>query len=224
MTNPEKKATSSQRRRMSVFTKDQIHLLQLAAGMNGIGLLFLVALSTGLRRGELLSLRWQDLEMETRILSIHRNVSLFPKSNFLEREIQPLHQRAIKLPSSLLQYPQLHQREQQEARQLAGEKWEEKGLIFSDERGNYLSPFRLSRRFQQALEDVNLPSTTFHAVRNTTISLLLMLGVDPRVVQTMLGVSWRDTTTVSIALITLDQYEDAIRKLLDFLDNEGKRE
>lgn len=159
MTNPEKKATSLQRARVRVFTKDQLQLLQLATEKSGIGLLFLVALSTGLRRGELLSLHWQDLDMETRVLSIHRSVSLFPKSDFLERESAPLHQRAIKLPTSLVQHLQRHQQAQQEVRQQADEKWEERDLIFPDKRGNYLSPYRLSRYFQQALEEAKLPST-----------------------------------------------------------------
>ncbi|WP_236600738.1 tyrosine-type recombinase/integrase [Ktedonobacter sp. SOSP1-85] len=225
MTEPKKRARGPQTRNLvRVFTRNELYSLQEAAEKEGIGLLFLVALSTGLRRGELLGLHWQDLEMETRALSIHRSVSLFPKSDFLERECAPLHQRAIKLPALLVQHLQRHQQVQHEVRQQAGEEWEERGLVFPNERGNYLSPYRLSQCFQQALEEANLPSTPFHAVRNTTISLLLMLGAEPRVVQSMLGVSWRDTSTISIAPITLDHYENAIQRILDFLHNEGEKE
>ncbi|GHO72851.1 hypothetical protein KSD_06220 [Ktedonobacter sp. SOSP1-85] len=219
MTTPEKKAISLQRPQVRVFTEDQIQLLQLAAEGKGIGVLFRFALSTGLRKGELLSLHWQDLDMGTRVLSIHRSLSLFPKSNFVEKEIQALRQRSIKLPSLLLQDMELHQQEQQEARQLAGEKWEGKDLIFSDERGNYLSPFSLDRHFQKALEDVNIPPTSFHTVRNTTISLLPVLGVEPEVAQAMLGVKWLPTVTISPSI--LNGSEKAVRKILDFLDKGG---
>lgn len=220
MTTPEKKAGSLYRVQARVFTKDQIHLLQLATEKNGIGLLFLVALSTGLRRGELLSLHWQDLDMETGVLSIHRSLSVFPKSNVIEREIQALRQRAIKLPHALLQHLKRHQQEQQEARQLAGEKWEDKDLIFSDQRGNYLSPFRLDRRFKKALKDADIPLASFHAVRNTTISLLLVLGVEPEVIQAMLGFKW--LPTMAVLSSTLDRSEDAVQTILDFL-SEGSR-
>lgn len=110
MTDPEKKEARSRTRNLvKVLTRDQILLLKESTEKSGIGLLFLIALRTGLQQGELLSLCWQDLDMETRVLSIQRTMTLFPKSGFLEREIQPPRQRVIKLPASLMLHLQHHQ-------------------------------------------------------------------------------------------------------------------
>ncbi|GHO50964.1 hypothetical protein [Ktedonospora formicarum] len=129
----------------------------------------------------MLSLRWHDLNGETRVLSILRTRNSLSEKVNTEEEVAPSLQRRIKLPPSLLEALLRHQEEQREMFLAESEGWSEKGLIFSTAAGGPLSPAHLRQDLLQVCREAEVPLLSLHDVRNNTTCILFSLGVDPRV-------------------------------------------
>ncbi|MDP9485864.1 MAG: site-specific integrase [Actinomycetota bacterium] len=154
--------------------------------------LYVVAVRTGLRQGELLALRWTDvnLEVDPAVLTLKRalasriggGVHYTPTKRKSQRRKLALHWEAADALRG--------QRElQAEEREKAGEKWREHGLVFPSSVGSPMSARNLYRRhFKKVLASTELPDVTFHDLRHTFASIMLYeWGTSPRLVQEMLG-------------------------------------
>ena len=156
---------------------------------------------TGLRRGEALGLRWQDVDLEAGRLSVRR--SLIPEgSRVAIHEPKTAHgRRVVALDPQTVEVLKA-----QAARQLdeqsATENWDDTGLVFTDGAGRALHPWLVSRCFRAALKGAMLPDIRLHDLRHTHATLALQAGIHPKVVSERLG-----HATVAI---TLDTYSHAI--------------
>lgn len=148
---------------------------------------WLLALATGMRRGELLGLRWQDVDLKTGVLTIRANVTApdgvmtegSPKSN-KGRPIQ-IERRIVKLLDS-------HRKAQIERHLRIGTGWNQQTPVLTSAVGTLIHPFNFSKRFRNLIEGVEkLPKIRFHDVRHSAASLMLIKGVHPKVVSEMLG-------------------------------------
>ena len=156
--------------------------------------LWTVALAVGLRRGEALALRWEDIDFKRRTLSVRQSLqridgrlqSVSPKT--------PRSVRTIALPDALVEALQAHRTRQLEERLGAGPQWQDSGLVFTTAIGTPLDGRNVTRRLQRLLEEAGLPRQTFHALRHGCASLLLAQGVSPRVVMQTLGHTQSATT------------------------------
>lgn len=165
---------------------------------------FLVLFMMGLRRGEVLGLRWQDIDWKAEVLHIRQ--TLVRVRNHEARRTQLLFQepktahsrRAIPLPEGCLTALRQHRAHQAEEKLMLGQAYADHGLVFCQADGKPIDPRTLNRYFSQALNRADLPPIRLHDARHTFATWLLEQGVSPKVVQTMLGHS-------SIA-ITLDIY------------------
>lgn len=142
-------------------------------------------LSRGLRRGELLGLRWQDVQRDaiqivrTRVVVGGEVVDSVPKTERGRRSV-PLDDRL----TGLLRAHKAHQGAEKLA---AGAAWEKSGLVFVDELGRPLRPEFISRRFTALNREAGLRSIRFHDLRHTAASMLLAAGEPVKVVSEMLG-------------------------------------
>ena len=162
-------------------------LLEVARGHRFEALLT-VALVTGMRRGELLALRWQDIDLERRSLQVRRTVSLIHGHGYIETEPKTAKgRRKIVLPQPVVEVLKQHRAHQLEPRLKAGDGWHDHDLVFCNIYGDYLHPDRMVERFQQLLKEAGLPHLRFHDLRHSAATILLSMGVHAKVVQELLG-------------------------------------
>ena len=114
--------------------------------------LITLALVTGLRHDELLSLKWQDVDLEKGELTV-RNAKT-TNSN-----------RAISLPEAVALLLKEHQMHQTEAQEKAGPTWANLDLVFPDSEGSPLDPHQLVKGFNAILKQAELPRISFHDLR-----------------------------------------------------------
>lgn len=159
--------------------------------------LFALALALGLRRGELLGLRWEDIDLATRKLHVRQTAQRLGAAHgmVIGPPKSARSRRTIPLPDIAVQKLRSRQRSQRIERELAGESWQEKGLVFSTGIGTIIEPSNLRRSFDQAISVAGVRRIRFHDMRHTCASLLLARGVPLRVVMDVLGHSTMSITS-----------------------------
>ncbi|UCC85999.1 MAG: site-specific integrase [Anaerolineales bacterium] len=185
---------------MSVWDADQVRqFLQVIQGHRWEALFYL-AVSTGLRQGELLGLMWTDVNWDTGKLAVQRQAY---KGKLVELKSASSRRAVVLGPTALdkLRERQAHQ-EQERA---WGSSWIERGLIFTSRTGKPIAPSSVCKVFASKIEEAGLPAIRFHDLRHTAATLMLQGGVHPKVVQEMLGHS-------SISM-TLDTYSHVLPSL-----------
>jgi integrase len=162
---------------------------QLLAALQGhrFEALYTVALALGLRRGEALGLKWEDVDLAAGRLSVNRALyRTGGKLQLLDVKSRKS-RRTVGLPLFAVRALQRHRRRQDAERELAANQWTESGLVFTTQFGTPFEPRNLNRDFTAVLERAGLPHQRFHDLRHACASLLLAQGLDLKVVQEVLG-------------------------------------
>lgn len=165
----------------SVWTVEQGRSFLASCGRDAMGVLFRLALVTGMRRGELLGLSWSDVDLRSGELVVRASrvvvggavVTGSPKSRFGVRRIYL--DRDTCLAMNAWQWTQ--------ARCIGPNE----GLMFTDITGNPILPWRVSRAFDQAVADLGLPRIRFHDLRHTSATIGLASGESLKEVSSRLG-------------------------------------
>jgi len=160
--------------------------------------LTLLALFTGMRRGELMGLEWKDFDFEQRIINIRRTSQYLPGYGIFTKEPKTeLSTRSITIPNSIVALLKDYQQHQaNESRQL-GDLWKPTDRLFTTWDGDPMSPDTITDWFAKFIKMHNLPHVTFHGLRHTNISLLIAEGVDIRTIASRVGHA-QPTTTLNL--------------------------
>ena len=162
-------------------------MLVAARGHSLEGLLTL-AVTTGVRSGELLALKWQDINFDTGSLHIRRCMVYISGKGHLEFEPKTAKgRRKIVLPTFVGEALKQHRIRQLEERLKAYTRWQDHDLVFCNKYGGYLDPAHLRQRFDKLLRDTGLPNVRFHDLRHSAATILLGMEAHPKVVQEVLG-------------------------------------
>jgi integrase len=149
--------------------------------------LYVVAVTTGMRRGELQGLKWENLDLEAGTLQVRRTLSE-PKGGWIFEAPKSGKGRSIRLTRKAVSALKEHRKRQLEERMQKAGLWSDHGLVFSSTIGRPISGGNLNRSFKATLQRAGLPkSTRFHDLRHTCATLLLRQGVNPKYVQELLG-------------------------------------
>ncbi len=152
--------------------------------------LYVVAVTTGMRRGELLGLRWSDVTLDgTAMLRVARQLQRMRDGSGLQF-VPPKSGkgRTIRLPLRTVEGLKAHRARQAEEKLRAGSLYRDDGLVFATEVGTPLEPSNIDRRsFKPLLTKAGLPDMRFHDLRHTCATVLLTEGVNPKFVQELLG-------------------------------------
>lgn len=184
-------------------------LLEVAKGSR-LDCLLILAITTGMRLGELLSLHWADVKLDERLLWVHHTVDHVPGYGLVESEPKTEKgRRCIMLPTITVDALKQHRTLQLQARLHVGAKWHEQDLVFPNIYGGYFRRSRLYATFKQLLKDAELPDMRFHDLRHSAATLLLSMGVPHKVVQEILGHSNISTTLNIYGHVTAQMQQQA---------------
>ena len=200
------KAPRPKKKEINPLSPEQVRTFLEATRDDPLEALYVLAIHRGLRQGELLGLKWDDVNLEAATLHVRRTLSLTRDGHVFE---QPKNGkgRSIELTQSAADALRSHLQRQLKEIEALGDEYQDQGLIFPGERGQPMRPWTLTRKLQRILERVGLPHMRFHDLRHTCATLLLSKGVHPKFVQELLG-----HATISI---TLDTYSHVIPAMGD---------
>jgi len=171
-----------------ILTRAQVQDLLKKAQEHGMSAFITLAIATGMRHGEMLALRWQDIDFHEGCLHVRRTVTRQGGYGFIEGEPKTRRsKRQIILPDFVLQELEYHHASQEIARQKAGPAWQENDLVFPSREGKFLAAGTNSARFHKVLKAAGLPHMRVHDLRHNVGTLLMGMGIYPKVVQEILG-------------------------------------
>ena len=183
------------RKRFQSLSPEQARQLLDTAKGDRLEAIYSVALSLGLRMGEVLGLRWQDVDLDGATLTVNQAIYRIASKGLVVAEPKTHRsRRALFLPDGVLRALRAHRLRQLQQRLAAGSRWQDGGLVFTSGIGTPFEPRNLFRNFKTLLRKAGLPDIRFHDLRHSAASLLLAQGVPMRAVMEMLGHSNIGTT------------------------------
>ncbi|MBE3581079.1 MAG: site-specific integrase [Thermoanaerobacteraceae bacterium] len=183
------------RKEIRPLTADELNRFLAAARDDRLFPAFLFEGATGLRRGELLGLKWEDVDLERGTVTVRRSlIRTRQELAFMEPKSEKS-RRTIPLPKEVVAGLRTHKKRQAGERLSRGPAYCDHGLVFCTEEGRPLDPRNFVRKFEGLLRTGGPPNVSFHDMRHSHATLLLLLGEHPKVVQERLGHS---TITVTL--------------------------
>ncbi len=180
---------------MMTLSPDQARALLAAAEGDRLEALYVLAVTTGMRQGELLGLRWRDVDLEVGSVQIRGSMQATKSGLKIAETKTAGSRRQVLLSTQPKDALRRHRRRQNEERLRVGEAWEDTDLVFANQVGKPIPAGNLTTRsFQPLLKKAGLPRIRFHDLRHTSATLLLGEGIHPKIVSEMLGHSKISTT------------------------------
>ena len=154
-----------------------------------LGPLYILAATSGARRGELLGLRWADLDLDATppVMRIRRTLVQYGTVIAEKEPKTPRSRRTVALDAAAVAALRRHRIAQAEERLIAGPAYTNDDRVFADEIGRPLTPGNVSRGFSRQVKAAGLPQLTLHGLRHTFATLGLEAGVDTLYLSEILG-------------------------------------
>ncbi len=175
--------------------------------------LYVLAIYLGLRRGEVLGLRWVDVDLEQEFLSVTHTLQRVGGELRFQPPKTRSSRRTVPLPGPCLEALRAHRVAQDKERLAAGSRWRDEDMVFATTVGTPIEPDNLSRSWYKVRAVLGEPAPRFHDMRHTCVSLLLAEGAPPHVVQQIIGHSAIDVTMTIYAHASLDEKRTALSRL-----------
>jgi integrase len=196
----------------TIFTAEQANTLLASLACSRYEALFTVALTLGLRRGETLGLRWRDVDLEHGCVEVRHSLERVKGKGLQLAEPKGARSvRSLRLPQICLSALIRHREQQEQQKQWAGNRWHVDDFVFTTSIGTPMQPDTVTRAFARTLRETKLPKVRFHDLRHSCATLLLSLGVHPKLVQQTLG--------HSTFQLTMDTYSHMIPALRNEVAN-----
>ena len=189
---------SGRQHEMRTWSAEQVRTFLESTSEERLHAAWVLLATTGMRRGEVLGLRWSDVDFEHRRVSVNRSLISVDYEIRFESPKTARSRRSVALDSGTVTRLREHRRTQIEERLALGTGFDHDGLLFCQPDGLPVHPDRFMKLFQRTVSKAGLPRIRLHDLRHTFATLALEAGVHPKVVSDRLGHS-------SIA-ITLDTY------------------
>jgi integrase len=192
---------------------DEARSLRVVAKNDRFYALYVLALYVGLRRGELLGLRWEDIDLAGGLLEVRRSLQR------VGGRLQPVtpktrsSRRTVPLVGICVEALADHRERQEKERELAGSAWVDSGYVFTTTTGTPVEPDNLRRSWYPIRDAAGLDEVRFHDLRHSCVTLLLELGTPPHIVRDIVGHSDIDVTMTIYAHASLEEKRAALRRL-----------
>jgi integrase len=205
------------RKEFKPLTVEQIRILLDETKGERYGPLYAVAIGTGMRQGELLGLRWQDVDREKRTIEVKQSLKL-SKDGGREMGVPktPKSRRRIYLPSFVIDALEDERREQKNVKNHLKDRWHETGLVFTNGIGRPLDGPTVTRSLSATLQKLGLPhERAFHGLRHAAATLMAANGVAANVARDVLG-----HTDIKMTLNVYTHADDAaLTRAADAIEN-----
>jgi integrase len=176
------------RKEMSVLDREQVGRLLTMASGGDMEFVITLGLACGLRRGELLGLRWKDCDQTRGTLVVAQALEYTPEAGMRFKAPKSGKARVIAMPTIVLEALRRQKARQNEARLRAGSAYQTGlDLVIAAEDGSPINPGRLASAFRQIVKKAGLPHCGLHTMRHTAATLALSAGANPLVISQMLG-------------------------------------
>lgn len=198
---------------MEPLTKKQaLAVLEAAKGRRN-GARWRVALSLGLRQGEALGLRWDNVDLDAGTIAVRQALGRVKGQGLVLGPVKSrAGRRTIALPAQVLAELKAHRTAQNAERLAAGSWWQDGGFVFAREDGRPLDPKADWTEWKALLTEAGVPAARLHDARHTAATMLLLMGVEQRVVMEILGHS-RITVTSKYQHVVDEMHRDAAEKM-----------
>lgn len=175
--------------------------------------LYLCAVVLGMRRGELLGLTWDAVDLDGQRLWVRQTLAWVNGRPHVQPPKTRASRRLIPLPDVVVAALREHRARQEDERVAGGDRWRGSGFVFTTGHGEPTSPYVLTKNWQAVRVRAGVPALRFHDLRHTAVSLLLALGVPPHVVREIVGHSDIKVTMMVYAHGRLDEKAAALSRL-----------
>lgn len=176
--------------------------------------LWITALATGLRQGELLALRWEDVDLDEGRLYVRHSLANVGGALVLQEPKTDRSRRSIALPDVVVAALRGHRTRQLMDRLVAGSRWVDSGHVFATMRGTPHHAATITRAFQDALDRAGLPDVRFHDLRHSAATFLLAQGMTLEDVKNQLGHSTIALTSNTYGHV-LEQRQRQVARAMD---------
>ncbi|MET8454472.1 site-specific integrase [Streptomyces sp. NPDC005209] len=197
------------RRELTPWTLDETLRFLEEARRDPLYAAFVLAVSMGLRRGEILGLRWSDVDLEHRVLRVSKQVQRVG-GELYEDTTKSGRARPVPLPLICLAALRWHRMRQSEAARLKGVELSPSSHVFTTRTGRPIDPQNVNRSFFRITAAAGLRRIRLHDARHGCATLLTAAGVAPRVVMEILGHSQISITMDVYTHVTSDTQREAI--------------
>ena len=199
-----------------ILTVEQARKLLEEARDSRLDALLFVAVTTAMRRGELIALRWSDIDLGKGILQVRHNLAYVRGMGYVQGEPKSkAGRRKIALPTVVIDALKEHQVKQLEARTRVGDRWQDRGLVFCRADGGYFNGDKVWYLFKRLLKAAGLPDVRFHDLRHSAATVLLAAGVPLKVVSELLGHSSIAITADIYAHVLPEMQQEVVKKMDD---------
>lgn len=211
--NPAKKIQlpKDKKKEMKVWDIDEIRAFLKIASKDRLYPAFHLAITTGMRRGEILGLRWKDVDLDKGILYVRQTLSKDGK-RFLSGAKTESSVRSIKLSNETIAVLRKHKARVAKEKLQLGPDYVDYDLVVCTSKGTPVNPENLKKTYERLIKEADVPKIRFHDLRHTHATMLLAQGVHAKVISERLG--------HSNIKITLDTYSHVLPNMQEEAANQ----
>jgi len=181
--------------------KETVTLLQKARNSR-VYIPVLLAVTTGMRRGEIIALQWKDVDLDKETITVRRTLERIKGGYQFKHPKTRKSRRQISLTPSAAAELRAHKQKQNEDKLHLGAAYNDQDLVCAWPDGTLVKPDFVSREFKKILQKIGLPIVRFHDLRHSHATLMMIQGVHPKIVSERLG--------HSTIRITMDTYSHVV--------------
>lgn len=223
VTNIEKPKVES--KKAQVYTEEQVNILMghLINADEKWKMIITLAITTGMRRGEILALQWDHIDLEKGKIYVQQSLTYTKEKGYIFRQPKTKNSiRTISLSLSVTEQLKQYKLLKNKEKLRLGDKWDghERFLLFSTWDGKPMYPTSITSWWRKKIREIGLPHITFHELRHTSATLLINQGVHMKTISARLGHS-KIGTTMDLYGHALDSADEAAANTFDHFFQQG---
>ncbi len=174
------------KKKMTVWTVEEINQFLEHTKTKRYYCVYVIALLTGMRQGEILGLRWQDIDFKEKLIYVRQTLTHYGK-DFKDGAKTDSGVRIISLPEKLIPVLKAEYKKVQELKKNKGKDFEDHDLVICAENGKRVFPSNLFKAFKKDVKNSGVPEITFHEMRHTHATMLIQKNINAKIISERLG-------------------------------------